>query len=134
MLFRSVGGFELEAYYILQLVPVSADEDHSFASTLLAGGPVEEDCPVGFGEDWAPTPRRCGAWLGVRPPGAYGGRVHSTMKSARTSLLIAWRGWNSSWNSASSAAHLAMLPVAFELWRMALNGKEVTTTTLCAWK
>jgi hypothetical protein len=56
------------------------------------------------------------------------------MKSARTWLLMAWRGWKSSWNSASSAAHLAMLPVALELWRMALNGKEVTTTTLCAWK
>jgi hypothetical protein len=27
-----------------------------------------------------------------------------------------------------------MLPVALELWRMALNGKEVTTMTLCAWK
>jgi hypothetical protein len=54
------------------------------------------------------------------------------IKSARTWLLIAWRGWKSSWNSASSAAHLAMLLVALELWRMALNGKEVTTTTLCA--
>jgi hypothetical protein len=54
------------------------------------------------------------------------------MKSARTWLLTAWRGWKSSWNSASSAAHLAMFYVALELWRMALNGKEVTTTTLCA--
>jgi hypothetical protein len=54
------------------------------------------------------------------------------IKSARTWLLTAWRGWKSSWNSASSAAHLAMLLVALELWRMALNGKEVTTTTLCA--
>jgi hypothetical protein len=56
------------------------------------------------------------------------------MKSARTWLLMAWRGWKSSWNSASSAAHLAMLHVALELWRMALNGNEVTTMTLCAWK
>jgi hypothetical protein len=45
---------------------------------------------------------------------------------------MVWRGWKSSWNSTSSAAHLAMLLVAFRLWRMALNGKEVTTTTSCA--
>jgi hypothetical protein len=45
---------------------------------------------------------------------------------------MAWRGWKSSWNSASSMAHLALLHVALELCRMALNGKEVTTTTLCA--
>jgi hypothetical protein len=56
------------------------------------------------------------------------------MKSARTWLLMAWQGWKSSWNSATSVAHLVMLSVALELWRMALNGKEVTTTTLCAWK
>jgi hypothetical protein len=56
------------------------------------------------------------------------------MKSARTWLLMAWRGWKSSWNSASSAAHFAMLPVALELWRIALNGKEVATMTMCAWK
>jgi hypothetical protein len=47
---------------------------------------------------------------------------------------MAWRGWKSSWNSASYATHLAMLQVAFGLWRMALNEKEVTTTTLCTWK
>jgi hypothetical protein len=47
---------------------------------------------------------------------------------------MAWRGRKSSWNSVSSVAHLAMLPVALELWRMALNGKEVTTTIPCAWK
>jgi hypothetical protein len=29
---------------------------------------------------------------------------------------------------------LGDVDVALELWRMALNGKEVTTTTLCAWK
>jgi hypothetical protein len=54
------------------------------------------------------------------------------MKPARTWLLTTWCDWKSSWNSASSAAHLAMLPMALELWRMALNGKEVTTMTLCA--
>jgi hypothetical protein len=75
-----------------------------------------------------------GSKSGSGPPGVLGGGVHSTMKSARTWLLIAWQGWKSSWNSASSAAHLAMLPVALELWRMALHGKEVTTTTLHAWK
>jgi hypothetical protein len=47
---------------------------------------------------------------------------------------MAWRGQKSSWNSASFTAHLAMLPVALELWRIVLNGKEVTTTILCAWK
>ena len=43
------------------------------------------------------------------------------MKSAKIWLLIAWRGWKSSWNSASSAAHLAILPVALELCRIALK-------------
>jgi hypothetical protein len=73
-----------------------------------------------------------GSELRSRPPGALGEGVHSTMKSARTWLLTTWRGWKSSWNSASSAGHLVMLLVALELWRMALYGKEVTTTTLCA--
>jgi len=56
------------------------------------------------------------------------------VKSARIWLLTAWQGWNSSWNLASSTAYLAMLPVALELWRMALNGYEVATMILCAWK
>jgi len=59
---------------------------------------------------------------GSGPLGLLGEGVHSAMKSARIWLLTAWRGWNSSWNSASSTAYLAMLPVALELWRMALNG------------
>jgi hypothetical protein len=66
-----------------------------------------------------------GSEPGSGPQGALGGGVRSTMKLARTRLLTAWRGWKSSWNSASSAAHLAMLHVALELWRMVLNGKEV---------
>jgi hypothetical protein len=53
-------------HHILQLVPVWADEDHSCASTLLAGEPVEEECPVGFGEDWAPAPQ---VWGLARGPG-----------------------------------------------------------------
>ena len=44
------------------------------------------------------------------------------MKSVRIWLLTAWCDWKSSWNSVSSAAHLAILPVALELCRIALNG------------
>jgi hypothetical protein len=35
----------------------------------LAGGPIEEKCPVGFDEDRTPALRRCGVRSGVRPPG-----------------------------------------------------------------
>src|SRR6185312_5630932 len=59
-------------------------------------------------------------WSG--PPELVGEGVHSAMKSARIWLLIAWRGWKSSWNSANSVAHLAMLPTALELCRIALSG------------
>src|SRR6185436_19307330 len=56
------------------------------------------------------------------PPELLGEGVHSVIKSARIWLLIAWRCWKSSWNSASSSAHLAILPVVLELCRIALNG------------
>jgi hypothetical protein len=52
-----------------------------------------------------------GSESGSGPLGVLEEGVHSSMKSARTWLLTAWRGWKSSWNSATSAAHLAMLPV-----------------------
>src|SRR6185312_12229347 len=66
------------------------------------------------------------------PPELLGEGVHSAIKSSRIWLLTAWRGWKSSWNSANSTAHLAMLPLALELCRIALSGQEVTTTTRCA--
>src|SRR6185437_13333636 len=66
------------------------------------------------------------------PPELLEEGVHSAIKSARIWLLTAWRGWKSSWNSTNSAAHLAILPVALELCRIALSGYEVTTTTRCA--
>src|SRR6185312_6022904 len=63
-----------------------------------------------------------GPALRSRPPELLGEGVHSAMKLARIWLLTAWRGWKSSWNSANSAAQLAMSPVALELCRIALNG------------
>jgi hypothetical protein len=71
-----------KVHHVLHLISVWVDEDHSSIATLLAGGPVEEECPVGFGEDWIPGLRRCGVQIGIRTPGALGEGVHSTMKSA----------------------------------------------------
>jgi hypothetical protein len=96
-------------HHVLHLIFAWVDEDQSSSANLLTGGSVKEECLAGLGEDRTHGLRRCGAELGFGPPGALGGGVHSTMKSARTWLLMAWRGWKSSWNSASSAVHLAML-------------------------
>jgi hypothetical protein len=60
--------FELKTHHILQLVPAWANEDYSRASTLLAGGSIEEERPVGLGEDRAPALRKCGAWNEARAP------------------------------------------------------------------
>jgi hypothetical protein len=68
--------------------------------------------------------------LSSGPPGGLGDGVQSTMKSANTWLLTAWHCTKSSSNSANSAAHLAILPVALGLRRMALIGFEVTTEIL----
>src|SRR6185437_2977805 len=56
------------------------------------------------------------------PPELLGEGVHSAMTSARSWLLTAWWGWKSSWNSANSSAHLAMLPVALDVCSIALVG------------
>jgi hypothetical protein len=45
-----------------------ANKDYSRASTLLAGGSVEEERPVGLGEDRTPALHRCGARNGVQAP------------------------------------------------------------------
>src|SRR6185503_6594796 len=109
-------------HHVLQLISVGVDEDHTSSGPLLAGGPVKEKCPVRLGENWCPDFRLRGSSVDDRTPGLFGEGVHSAMKSARIWLLTAWRGWKSSWNSASSATHLAILPVALELCRIALNG------------
>jgi len=64
-----VGGLELKVHHVLQLISVWVDEDHTSSGALLADGPVEEECPVGLGEDWCPDFRlrgpalRSGPWL-----------------------------------------------------------------------
>jgi hypothetical protein len=103
-----------------------SEEYYSCAGPLLTRGAVEEKSPVGSSED-----RSLGSGsLSFAPPGGLADGVQSTMKSANTWLLTAWRGTKSSSNSANSAAHLVILPVALGLWRMALNRYEVTTEIL----
>jgi hypothetical protein len=38
-------------HHVLHLISAWVDEDHSSAATLLAGGSIEEERPVGLGED-----------------------------------------------------------------------------------
>jgi hypothetical protein len=78
------------------------------------------------GEDWS-----SGLWLTiVWAPSWFVGGIQSTMKSASTWLLIAWCDMKSRSNSANSATHLAILPVALGLWSTALGGYEDTTEIL----
>ena len=63
-----VGGLELKVHHVLQLISVWVDEDHTSSSPLLADGPVEEECPVGLGEDWCPDFRLRGSGIEVRTP------------------------------------------------------------------
>jgi hypothetical protein len=67
-------------------------------------------------------------------PGWLAGGVQSTMKSASTWPLIAWRIAKSSSNSANSNVHLAILLVTLGLWSTTLSGYEDTTEILWAWK
>jgi hypothetical protein len=56
--------------------------------------------------------------------------VQLTMKLASTCLLIVWYNIKSRSNSANSAAHLVILPVALGLCRMILSGYEDITKIL----
>ena len=78
-----VGGLELKVHHVPQLISVWVDEDHTSSSPLLADGSVEEECPVGLGEDWCPDfrLRRSGLWSG--PTELLGEGIHSAMKSVR---------------------------------------------------
>jgi hypothetical protein len=68
--------------------------------------------------------------LSSGPPRELADGVQSTMKSASTWLLTAWRGTQSSLNLANSAPYLAILPVALGLQRTALSRYEVTIEIL----
>jgi hypothetical protein len=58
-------------HHVLHLISAWVDEDHSSSANLLTGGSVEEERPVGLGEDRTPRRRRCGVRiqerLGRRP-------------------------------------------------------------------
>jgi len=69
-----VGGLELKVHHVLQLISVWVDEDHTSSGPLLADGPVEEECPVGLGEDWCPDSRLRGSGVKVRTPRIAWGR------------------------------------------------------------
>src|SRR4029079_19723960 len=69
-----VGGLELKVHHVLQLISVWVDEDHTSSGPLLTGGPVEEECPVGLGEDWCLDFRLRGSGAEVRTPRIAWGR------------------------------------------------------------
>ena len=69
-----VGGLELKVYHVLQLISIWVDEDHTSSGPLLADGPVKEECPVGFGEDWCPDVRLWGSGVEVQTPRIAWGR------------------------------------------------------------
>jgi hypothetical protein len=98
-------------------------------SSTPTPAPCLREEPSKKGVQWGPV--KTGALgpssLTSRPPGWLAGGVQSTMKSANIWLLIAWCDAKYSSNSANSDAHLAILPVAFGLWSMALGGYEDTT-------
>ena len=61
-------------HHVLQLISVWVDEDHTSSSPLLADGPIEEECPVGLGEDSCPDFRLRGSGVRVRTPRIAWGR------------------------------------------------------------
>ena len=69
-----VGGLELKVRHVLQLIFVWVDEANTSSSPLLADGPVEEECPVGLGEDWSPDFRLRGSGVEVWTPRIAWGR------------------------------------------------------------
>jgi hypothetical protein len=119
-------------HHVLHLISAWVDEDHSGSATLLTGGSVEEECPVGLGEDWTPGLRRFGVRIGIRSPRSARGRCLVHNEVSQDLALDGVARLEVQLELSELHGPLAMLPVALELWRMALNGKEVTTTTLCA--
>ena len=69
-----VGGLELKVHHVLQPISIWVDEDHTSSSPLLADGPIEEECPVDFGEDWCPDFWLRGSGVEVRTPRIAWGR------------------------------------------------------------
>ena len=68
------GGLELKVHHVLQLISVWVDENRTNSSPLLADGPIEEECPVGLGEDWCPDFWLRGSGVEIRTPELLGGR------------------------------------------------------------
>jgi hypothetical protein len=60
-----VGGLELKVHHVLHLISIGVDEDHPSSVNLLTGGSIEEERPVGLGEDQTPGLRRCGVRIGI---------------------------------------------------------------------
>jgi hypothetical protein len=77
---------------MFHLFAIWVDEDHASSCLLVACGPVEEEHPVGSVNTGALTSGGGGSEPCSRRPGTLGVGVHSATKSARTWLLMAWRG------------------------------------------
>jgi len=63
-----VGGLEPKVHHVLDLTSAWINEDHTGSDPLFADGPIEVECPVGFGEDQCLDFRLLGSGVGVRPP------------------------------------------------------------------
>jgi hypothetical protein len=61
-------------HHVHHLISAWVDEDHSSTATLLAGGSVEEERPVGLSEDRSPRLRRCGVRIEILTPRSAQGR------------------------------------------------------------
>jgi hypothetical protein len=61
-------------HHVLHLISIGADEDHPSSANLLTSGSIEEERPVGLGEDRTPGLRRCGVRIGIRTPRSARGR------------------------------------------------------------
>jgi hypothetical protein len=61
-------------HHVLHLISAWVDEDHSSTATLLASEFVEEERPVGLGEDRSPRLRRCGVRIEIQTPRSARGR------------------------------------------------------------
>jgi hypothetical protein len=103
---------EVEVHHVLELLPTRCQEQDPRSVTMLTLGAIEEECPMGLGEDQSFDLRLVDVWT----PRRHGRSVQSTTKSSS--------------NSGSSTAHLAMFLVAFGLWSMTFSGYDVTTEIL----
>jgi hypothetical protein len=96
------------------------------------GRSVEEERPVRLSEDRTPGLRRCGARIGIQTPRSARGRCPLNDEVSQDLALDGMARLEVQLELSELRGPLGDVACGIRLWRMALNGKEVTTTTLCA--